>query len=303
MQWFNKKRITLTLIIVVWILNMAFLIQKEYFPDSNNMFYANYQDILPSHSDTEQVIRRRMSISYGTRLFSQKIGTLQTTIYQRLDATTDIYTSLDISISATRTLSNPLLLQQLTLLFGKSPTSSLTPSPQTPPQPNNPPAPQANQQFSAKLETFGHIGPDRQLKNMTFDFKSGDFNITGKGEVENRQLAMEITTGDTKIVQNFPIPANSMMVDPLAGPSRFPKLVVGKKFEMRWFDPLTQQSRVAVSEVQAKITDYMWNRRIITVYVVYTKAAPFNTTAWVDENGEVLKYEIFAFTFTREPDE
>lgn len=267
---------------------MAFLVQREYFPDTRKTFYANYQDILqPTNNDVEQEYHRSMTIHYGRHYtFMQPIGKLKSSIYQRLDATTDIYTSLQLSLPINR----GILGEQIQLLFGLQKTAEQEDQ-QT-----------KNKKFEASLDTSTHIGPDHQLKSLDFNFTSGILTIQGKGTVEGREIVLEIKTGDSTIEQKLPLPPDSMIFDPLANPGRFPKLEVGKKFEMRWFDPLTRQSRTAIAEVQSKIDDYMWHNTILPVYVVYTKATPFNITTWVDQNGDVIQYQIFSFIFIKDKD-
>ncbi len=270
----SKKYWIMIAITLFWLTLMGLLIQQEYFPKSINTSDSSYSDVL---KDLTQDLQRRMTIYYGN-FYKTKVGYLNTTIMPQLDRTTDISTYCQLSIP----IKDVFLGKQLATLFGL--------------EPNKP-----GEKFEVELQTTSHIGPDKQLKELTMSLKTQSLTISAKGNVRGRNLLLDVSVGEQKKTENLVLPIGSMAADPLSGPGKFPKLDVGKKLNMRWFDPISQQSRTVVAEVKGR-EEIASMGRLVSTYVVRLNFPLFSTTAWVDETGDILKYQIFLFTLVKEED-
>ena len=260
------------LVSIFWCAMIYTLIQREYFPQSSSTFKRAYKQSL---SDIKKVTKRRMVIYYGTNPRA-KIGYLHSVVQPREDGTYNISTSCQFSLSVGTLFG----WQQIKSIFGFGHSSK--------------------KGFQTELRVDAHIGPDYQLKDMNFYLKSNILTIVCKGKVRGSKMLLDIVKDGKKIKQVIALPKGTMLSSPVGMPGKYTDLKVGKIIRSRWLEPTTQKFRTSTSLVKAKI-NYYWCGQEIPVYVIRTESAPLKATSWVTQDGEVLQYQIFSFTFIKQP--
>lgn len=265
-----KKISIFAIIIAVWLTAMLWLLRREYF--STNTTAADYRQTL---KNVKQRKLSRLGVYYGPEQ-EHRIGEIQTIMTPQADGTFDINTRTKFSFP----IKNRILSRQVQRLL------------------NIPKMGKKN--FEVGLMTKVHIGPDYQIKDIAFRLQSNLFNVTYEGQVKTGKLLLAIQKQGKTEHREVALPPGTMLTDNIGLMGKFPRLEVGKSFKMRWFDPLTRSYQTATSKVLGKM-DYNYDGKIIPVYVVRSNFGALATTAWVAEDGRVLKYQLLSLTFIEEP--
>ena len=264
-----KKRYVFISTGLIWLVAMGILIHREYFP-SQEEITTNYREIL-------QGIREKKTSSMAIYYipFNLKIGKIQTSITPQTDGTFDIDTRTNLSF----TVSNYLLLQQIQQLLNIPKIKGKT--------------------FRATFFSNAHIGPDYELKEISFRFTSNFLQLSYEGRVKSGKLFLALTTKGKKIIHEMALPSGTVMGDAVGLLGKFPKLRVGRRFSMRWFDPITHSYRTVHCTVKEKKKCH-WQGKEVVVYHLESKLGELTSFAWITEEGEILQYRILSFLLTRD---
>jgi hypothetical protein len=268
----KKKIVWVVSVTVLWLAVMAALLQREYFAGSGKEIKADYQSTLKGLKEEKH---SRLSLYYGPQ--RTKIGELQTIIQPQEDGTFEISNRTHLSFD----LHDPMLVEQLHQMFGGH-------------------GDMQGENFAAGLQTKARIGPDYQIKEISFQVQSNFLNLAYEGQVKGNRLMLDMEHHGKHEKHEMALPPGTMVSDNLGSLGQFPKLAVGKQIHMRCFDPISRTYRLATSQVVSQ-ENFRWDNRTIPVFVVHTTFGPFKSTAWVTEDGEVMQYQILSFTLVREP--
>lgn len=269
--WSTKKIGVFSTIVLLWLLALGLVIQREYFPFTRKQIKADYEQALKNVAQEKSTY---MTIYYGVEKKS-RIGEIQTTISPEFDGTCDIYSRTKLAIP----LDSSDLAEHLHHFFQFFQSSG--------------------NQFTAEFQVKTHIGPDHQIKKIEFRLESDSFHMAYDGQVLGNKLQLTVRQGDQRQLHEISLPPGTMVTDNFGLLTKFPKLEIGKQFDIRYFDPLTKNHRTMVVHVVGK-EPYLWGGKRITSYVLRTEVWP-KTTTWVNEEGEILQYQVLSFTIIKEP--
>ena len=275
---FSKKRIFVTsLIIFFWITMTSLLVWREYFSHVP-VVKEGYKNALKELASKEKVEDRKkhskMNIFYEGR--SQvAIGSI-TSIIDATGGQFEVSNQIKFEI-APKDQVKIKHLNKILQLPGLS-----------------------TKNLKAGIQTKAIIGADYQIKKLNFRMKSNIFNIACEGEVSNGKLALNMLQNGKKVQKELNFPVGTMAnsgFEPITVPKNLRK---GQKFRMRWFDPITQKYKIANSRVTGK-EDFDWSQKKVPVHVVQTTSDGLMFTSWVNEQGEVLQYQVGSFLFIKAP--
>lgn len=279
MMRFPYKKCYFTIIAVLWMCGMFVLVKREYFLSHSEEVTSDYQEVLVNITEKRHT---SMAIFYG--FFSkQQIGTMYSMILPQTDAAKNKIFEIDTSVKLSFAIEDALLFQQLQQLMNIQGTKG--------------------KKFDAGFLSTVHVGADYELQDIKFQFQSELVNLAYEGQVKDGKLFLTIKQDGKTSLSEVPLPPGTMMANSIGFIGQFPKLKVGKRFHMRWFDPFTQEYKVVQSKVIAERRDYIWAEQepAVHAYKIQTRFGLFQSEAWVTEEGDILEYKILAFLFVKQP--
>lgn len=129
------------------------------------------------------------------------------------------------------------------------------------------------------------------LREFQFNMQSGQHGTSVKGRVTDGNLVGALETAGESIEFNVPLASNRMMASaPGLGNLSMPDLQVGEEVLIDAFDPLTMSSGRARVTCLREEEIYVMGVRTPTK-VVATELSGITSTAWVEEQGNVLRAE------------
>lgn len=275
-----KKVIILTSIFLLWLIMMAKLFEKQYFPYHSALLRQNYTDTLKQITEIDKPKEIRMEI-FLNRPKLKKIGEITNSIVLLEDGTYDINTKYNFTFPIysnmlRKTISDFLGIQEL------------------------PKKEKINLQISTSL----HLSMDYQLKELHCYISSDLFSLNCHGITEGNQLLLTLEKDSKQIQKTIILPKDTMLLNLISGiQENYPELTVGKKIESQYLDPITQKLVTMTSTVETKV-DFRWyDDRKVPAYMVSTDTGKLKTTSWINETGEVLQYQILFFYIIRVPED
>ncbi|BBM87851.1 hypothetical protein [Candidatus Uabimicrobium amorphum] len=270
----NKRfRWAATAVFGLWICMMLLLIQREYFPTIGSV-EANYEEILKKVPRNYEKIKRQkrvMEVYYTNSIIP--IGEIQSITTSLPDGTFELSTRAKLEVTKE---------QQ-----GK--INKLTKFIQVPGK--------QDENLKVMMESTAVVGPDYQLQNLDFRVKANLFDIACEGKIRTGKLIFALKQGGKEAInREVPLPRGTVAMNQLEAMPIPQKIKVGQRFHMRWFDPLTQTHRNVKSRVIGK-EKIVWGGKSVETFVIHSDSGAFKTISWVDENNQVLRYQIAGFTF------
>ncbi|WP_372371201.1 hypothetical protein [Candidatus Uabimicrobium sp. HlEnr_7] len=256
----------------LWVVMMALLIQREYFPSMGSL-EANYEEILKTVPRSHQEIKRQtrvMEVYYTNNVIP--IGEIQSITTSLPDGTFELSTRAKLEV----TKEQQQKINKLTKFF------------QIPDK--------QDENLKVLMETTATVGPDYQLQNLDFRVKANLFDIACEGKMRMGKLLFAIKQGKQTINREVQLPRGTVAMNQMETIPVPKNIKVGQKFHMRWFDPLSQTHRNIKSHVIGK-ENIIWGGKSVSTYVVHSDSGTFKTISWVDVDNRVLRYQIAGFTF------
>jgi hypothetical protein len=128
---------------------------------------------------------------------------------------------------------------------------------------------------------------------------SGSALLEAFGRVAGDKLNLTVRTAGQETRRTLPFEPD-YLVDSVGAPfTGMPQLSVGRRWTVRGFNPISG----SVSNVTAEVTRrerLTWQNEDLECHVVEIGETPFRSTAWVDDMGRTLRYDLMGFTFLLE---
>lgn len=124
--------------------------------------------------------------------------------------------------------------------------------------------------------------------HMRFDSRLASAEVTGR--VRRRSMDVEVKLGDTSLHQKLTFQRRPNLAEVTSLLIMERGLQVGRRYEMRLFDPLSQRSQLMKLRVVSSTT-VEWAGRSQTAFRVEKELGSLRTTAWMNEQGETLLEE------------
>lgn len=272
----SKKKCYFLAVALLWLCGMAVLIQREYFPREGEAT-TDYRQVLDRIETTKQ---SQMGIYYGV-FQKERIGKTRTIIVPLIEPDQkkkfEITNLLEFSFAD----KDESLLQQLQALLGIQLSGS---------------------QFNASFTTTAMLNYDYEIEEIEFACKSTLVNFSYHGKVKGERLFLTYERDGQRSVGEIPLPQGTMLGSSIGTVGRLPTLEVGKRFNMRWFDPITQKYKLAKSVVLEE-DEYSWSDEepAVHAYRIETAFGDFKAAGWFTADGEMLEYQMLTFLFVKEP--
>ncbi len=137
------------------------------------------------------------------------------------------------------------------------------------------------------------VDDNYRLRNFQFDLKSGLHVMNVRGQMLNKRL-LEVSITSQGSVTTKRIPLNDergVLIANIISPfSSFGELKVGKRYNLSVFNPFSLELETLQINVSAK--EFIeHDQKQVEAYVLKSHYRGLEQTAWVNENGEILREE------------
>ncbi len=129
---------------------------------------------------------------------------------------------------------------------------------------------------------------DLRSFHMRFDSRLASAEVAGS--VHRRSMEVEVKLGDASLHQKFTFQRRPNLAEVTGLLIMERGLQVGRRYEIRLFDPLSQRSELMKLRVMSSKT-VEWAGRSQTVFRVEKELGSLRTTAWMSDQGETLLEE------------
>lgn len=137
------------------------------------------------------------------------------------------------------------------------------------------------------------VDENYNLKNFKFDLNSGLHTINVQGQMLNKRL-LEVSIASQGSVSKKTIPLNDergVLIANIISPfNSFGELKVGKRYKLSVFNPFSLELESFQINVCAK-EFIQHDQKQVQAYVLKSNYRGLEQTAWVNENGEILREE------------
>lgn len=275
----RKKMYYFLAVAMLWVAGMAYLIKREYFPDVEEAG-VGYREIL---KDVSEIKRSQMGIYYGV-VQKERIGRLYSVIEPQSHAPNDKTFEITNIVEFTFSSQNSSLWQQLQPVLAENVME------------------RRGEDLKVTFITKAHVNSEYQLQDIEFDFISDMGKFSYEGKVKDEKLFVTYKEDGKIRVTGISLPEGTMMSSGIGLIGKLPALYVGRQFNMRWFDPMTQEYKIARSKVLAEDANYKWSSEAppVHAYQIETSYGEVKAMGWFTEDGDVLYYNVLTFVFLKE---
>ncbi|MEW6357181.1 MAG: hypothetical protein AB1696_12705 [Planctomycetota bacterium] len=144
----------------------------------------------------------------------------------------------------------------------------------------------------SKLVTHftAHLDREHMLETFCIIVRSDLLRTSVRGRTLGDRLEITTETGGREIKQVVPFDPHAMVSSSLVPHLTVPDLTVGKRWQLRTFDPLATMASITV-EVKEKTT-LRWGGRSLDVYRLESSYQGLACNAWVTPDGVMLQAEV-----------
>ena len=145
---------------------------------------------------------------------------------------------------------------------------------------------------STELDMEGSVWRARRQRRAEIDFRvaSGGAEFVLKGSILGDRLRAQIQSGGDSTPLDLRLPDNALFSTGFGTAFSFPRLEPGEQTVVQTFDPMTlRPTRSRVRAVSEETLDLAGER--VRAVRLRVQTAGFETTAWIDDNGQVVRAE------------
>ena len=269
-RWFNP------LVVMFWLSTMTWLIAEKVLPPLIIGEPPSYRSILRQSKAGGSPEHSQWTLYWNGR----EVGSATTRVELHKDELTEIVNRVHF---------DDLPLEEMTPLRMGAFVKSI----------------RGNQPLTLDAESRVAIDPLGQLEHFhsSVGFGGMDEGSTVRGYVENRELRMVVRSGDLSYPTKVYLPPNALVGDVLSPQNQLPNLRVGQSWTVPIFSPFRMPS-APMDVMQAHVVRrelLVWGDQPRSVFVVeyradhgagLKRANQVMGTAWVDQQGQVLKQEV-----------
>ncbi len=142
------------------------------------------------------------------------------------------------------------------------------------------------------LDLIGSVWRANEVGRIEFRFevRSSGYDFEIEGEVSDGELNGEILSAGERLPLSFPVDDSLVFSSGLGSAVIFPVLEIGEEYRFETFDPLTMRAGQARVRYTARETLQLGESEIETRRLV-VKMSGLESTAWIDEQGEIVRAE------------
>ena len=140
----------------------------------------------------------------------------------------------------------------------------------------------------AELRAKAYVNADYRLDWFELVFLTPVYEARVRGNWVGNELQIRLTAGPETHSYSMPLDEDVLLTNTFTPFLGVQDLSLGETWAMKMFNPLTGQFRDVVVRVARKEI-LQWEGRDVETYVVTVTQGPFQCSAWIREDGEVLK--------------